>query len=117
MEKNQIFRITCNEIIIKAVVIDCLGIVEHEKVVDSEYWVEKYLCYGQNRLFYYIKHKVVNKVINNNWEPKNEYEIDYFYAIEHHSHDVEDIHYSIETIVEYCVIPAYDEILNYKEQL
>ena len=55
MEKNDIIRITVNNIDVEAIVIDVVA----NYFDDEENRVVKYLCYGQNRLFIMTKKSTI----------------------------------------------------------
>lgn len=117
MKKNEIFTFTAsNGVEVTAVVVDCLGTCNFEEVVDSKHWGEKYLCYAQNRLFYYTEWTQIDKIIDDDFISANDEEIDWYYAIQHHSHEVKSVECTQKVIVEYCVIPEYDEMLKTEQQ-
>lgn len=73
MRKNDVFTFTApNGVEVTAVVIDCLGTCGFEEVEDSKHWDEKYLCYAQNRLFYYIEWTQIDKVIDDDFVPSSD---------------------------------------------
>lgn len=111
MEKNEVFTFTSNGVEIKAIVIDSLE-PTFEEVIDSKCWEKKYLCYAQNRLFYYIVQTVINKVIDDDFVVGNDEDTDWYYAFKYHSHDVKTENVSQEILVEHCIIPDYDKILS-----
>ena len=111
MEKNEVFTFTSNEVEIKAIVVNCLE-TTFEEVIDSKRWEKKYLCYAQNRLFYYIIQTVINKVIDDDFKLSDDEETDWYYAIKYHSHDVKTENVYLEILVERCIIPDYDKILS-----
>ena len=111
MEKNEVFTFTSNEVEIKAIIVDCLEST-FEGVIDSICWTKKYLCYAQNRLFYYIVQTIINKVIDDDFTLSNNEETDWYYAIKYHSHDVITENVYQEILVEHCIIPDYDKILS-----
>lgn len=88
MEKNDIFTFTTSDgVEVTAVVLDKQ--LRRDDCILTIYW---YLCYAQNRLFYYIE-KYFPDV------DKTEYEMG-------------------NTIVDHVVIPDYDAILeNYQHQI
>lgn len=51
MKKNDIIRVTVNNVEVEAIVVDIVAIYFD----DEENRVVKYLCYGQNRLFIMTK--------------------------------------------------------------
>ncbi len=82
MEKNDIFTFTTSdEVEVTAIILD-----KQLERNDCILTVYRYLCYAQNRLFYYIE-KYFPDV------DKTEYEIG-------------------NTIINYVIIPDYDSILN-----
>lgn len=112
MKKNDIFTfITNNGVKVKAIVIDCLG-VNFEEVYDAKQWDNKYLCYAQNRLFYYIEWTHIDKVVDDNFIPSCKETDDWYYAIKYHSHEVKTTGSSQEILVDYCVFPSYDTMLK-----
>ena len=113
MNKNDVFTFTApNGVEVTAVVLDCLGIINYEEVTDSKHWGEKYLCYAQNRLFYYTEWTQIDKIIDDDFIPGDEMENDWYYAIKYHSHEVKTTENSQKILAEYCVIPEYDELLK-----
>jgi len=119
MKKNDVFTFTApNGVEVTAVVIDYLGTHNYEEVEDSKHWDEKYLCYAQNRLFYYTKWTQIDKVIDDDFVPSNDEENDWYYAIMYHSHEVKTTGSSQEILVDYCILPEYDSMLeDYQHQL
>ena len=117
MKKNEIFTFTApNGVEVTAVVVDCLGTCNFEETVDSKHWGDKYLCYAQNRLFYYTEWTQIDKVIDNNFISACDEDIDWYYAIQYHSHEVKSVGYTQKVICEYCVLPEYDEMLKTEQQ-
>lgn len=118
MKKNDVFTFTAsNGVKVTAIVIDCLGIFNFEKVERGRHWGDKYLCYAQNRLFYLIEWNHVNKVINDDFIASCDGEYDWHYALKYHSHEVKTTWLSDEIIVDYCILPDYDAVLeNYFHQ-
>ena len=113
MKKNDVFTFTAHSgAEVTAVVIDCLGTCNFEEVEDSRHWDEKYLCYAQNRLFYYTEWTQIDKVIDDDFVPVNDEENDWYYAIRYHSHEVKTTGSSQEILVDYCVLPDYDAMLE-----
>ena len=113
MKKNDVFTFTApNGVEVQAVVIDCLGESGFEEVMDSKHWDTKYLCYAQNRLFYHTVWTQIDKVIDEGYTPSTEEEDDYWHALIYHSHDVKTTGCSQEIIVDYCVLPDYDAMLQ-----
>jgi len=118
MKKNEIFTFTApNGVEVTAVVIDCLGTCDFEEVEDSKSWGEKYLCYAQNRLFYYTEWTQIDKVIDDDFVPSCDEENDWYYAIRYHSHEVKTTGSSQKILIDYCILPDYDDMLeNYYHQ-
>ena len=118
MKKNEIFTFTApNEVEVTAVVIDCCE--EHclEQTMNYQRWCDKYLCYAQNRLFYHTVWTEVEKVVDDDFIPSCDEENDWYYAILYHSHDVKTTDSSQEILVDYCILPDYDAMLeNYYHQ-
>lgn len=113
MKKHDVFQFTApNGVEVVAVVIDCLGTCNFEEVEDSRHWDEKYLCYAQNRLFYHTEWTQIDKVIDDDFVPANDEENDWYYAIRYHSHEVKTTGSSQETLVDYCILPDFDEQLR-----
>lgn len=113
MKKNDIFTFTApNGVEVTAVVIDCLGTCGFEEVEDSKHWDEKYLCYAQNRLFYYTEWTQIDKVIDDDFVPSSDEENDWHYAVRYHSHEVKTTGSSQEVMVDYCILPEYDAMLS-----
>lgn len=113
MKKNDVFTFAApNGVEVTAVVIDCLGTCNLEEVVDSMHWDTKYLCYAQNRLFYYTEWTQINKVIDDDFVPSCDEENDWHYAIRYHSHEVKTTGSSQEILVDYCILPEYDSMLE-----
>lgn len=113
MKKNEIFTFTApNGVEVTAVVIDCLGTCNFEEVEDSKHWDEKYLCYAQNRLFYHTKWTQIDKVIDDDFVPSCDEENYWYYAIRNHSHEVKTTSSSQEILVNYCILPDYDAVLE-----
>jgi len=119
MKKNEIFTFTApNGVEVTAVVIDCLGTCNFEEVEDSKHWDEKYLCYAQNRLFYYTEWTQIDKVIDDDFVPSSDEENDWYYAIRYHSHEVKTTGSSQEVLVDYCNLPDYEFMLvTYSDHL
>ena len=119
MKPKEVFTFTApNGVEVTAVVIDYLGTHNYEEVEDSKHWDEKYLCYAQNRLFYYTKWTQIDKVIDDDFVPSNDEENDWYYAIMYHSHEVKTTGSSQEILVDYCILPEYDSMLeDYQHQL
>ncbi len=117
MKKNDIFTFTApNGAEVTAVVIDCLG-TNFEEVVDSKYWDNKYLCYAQNRLFYHTEWTQIDKVIDDDFVASCDGATDWYYAVRYHSHDVKTTGSKQEILVDYCILPDYDDMLeNYYHQ-
>lgn len=113
MKKHDIFTFKAyNGVEVTAVVIDCLGICNFEQIEDSQHWDEKYLCYAQNRLFYHTEWTQIDKVIDDDFVPANDEENDWYYAIRYHSHEVKTTGSSQEILIDYCIIPDYDAMLE-----
>ena len=113
MKKNEIFTFTApNGVEVTAVVIDCLGTCNFEQTEDSQHWDEKYLCYAQNRLFYHIEWTQIDKVIDDDFVPSCDEENDWYYAIMYHSHEVKTTGSLQEILVDYCILPDYDTMLE-----
>lgn len=98
MKKNQIFEFTdSNGVVVTAVVIDL------ETAVDpcDGSFRDQYLCYAQNRLFYYMHRYGHSKVFIGD----NGYESFY---------EEKDIDENVvgTIIVEYCIIPELDSLLE-----
>ena len=117
MKKNEIFTFTApNGAEVTAVVIDCLG-TNFEEVVDSKHWDNKYLCYAQNRLFYHTEWTQIDKVIDDDFVASCDGTTDWYYAVRYHSHDVKTTGSKQEILVDYCILPDYDDMLeNYYHQ-
>lgn len=111
MKKNEVFKFTApNGVEVTAVVVDVLEpITEH--TFDETSVITKHLCYAQNRLFYYSLIEKTEVVIDEDWNDNPE--VDYYYALVHHSHEVKSSEGHLnEIIVEYCILPEYDTILE-----
>lgn len=118
MKKNDIFAFTApNGVEVTAVVIDCFSTYTLGLVGDSRHWENKYLCYAQNRLFYHTEWTQIDKVIDDDFVPTNDEENDWYYAIRYHSHEVKTTGSLQEILVDYCILPDYDVMLeNYFHQ-
>lgn len=113
MKKNDIFTFTApNGVEVTAVVINRIGICDFEQTEDSQHWYDKYLCYAQNRLFYHIEWTHLDKVIDDDFVPSCDEENDWHYAIRYHSHEVKTTGSSQEILVDYCILPDYDAMLE-----
>lgn len=118
MKKNEVFKFTApNGVEVTAVVVDVLEpITEH--TFDETSVITKHLCYAQNRLFYYSLIEKTEVVIDEDWNDNPE--VDYYYALVHHSHEVKSSEGHLnEIIVEYCILPEYDtilELINFDEE-
>lgn len=90
MKRGDIFEFTTGDEIIRAVCIDRAD--RQDYYDDSGY--ESYLCYAKNKLFYYIENFTV-KYNEDSLEPEctSTWELG-------------------NTLVEYCIIPEFDEILK-----
>ncbi len=102
MKKNDIFTFTASNVVeVTGVVIDIIG--EDAPCYENKYrfW-SHYMCYAQNRLFYYSESWDVPTI-----EVPNPVKTGY----------VGDI------IVDYCILPEYDKMLeeaylnNHKEEI
>lgn len=111
MEPKEIFKFTANGAEVTGIVIKKLN-TEFEQTLECRCWEEQYICYAQNRLFIHKIWIQVKKEIDPEFKPSCEDEDDYFYCLQHHSKDVETSGYSQEILIEYCVIPEYDKLLN-----
>lgn len=110
MEKNQIFEFkSLNGVDITAVVLDIMA-PEFYQVPESKTWIKRYLCYAQNRLFYYMEIREVKLIIDKDYKPQDNE--DYFYALAAHSHEVEYNNTAEDILVDYCVFPDYDSMLE-----
>lgn len=112
MKKNEVFKFTApNGVKVTAVVVDVLEpITEH--TFDETSVITKHLCYAQNRLFYYEVVDSTKKVIDEDLEISED--MDYYYALEYHSHEVKSSReYLREVVVGYCILPEYDYILEF----
>lgn len=113
MKKHDVFAFTApNGVKVTAVVIDCLGIYNFEEVADSRHWGDKYLCYAQNRLFYLTEWTRIDKVINDDFVPSCDKENDWDYVLKYHSHEVKTTSSFEEVVVDYCILPDYDAMLE-----
>ena len=111
MKKNEVFKFTApNGAKVTAVVVDVLEpITEH--TFDETSVITKHLCYAQNRLFYYSLIEKTEVVIDEDWNDNPE--VDYYYALVYHSHEVKSSEGHLnEIVVEYCILPEYDTILE-----
>ena len=111
MKKNETFTFTApNGVEVTAVVVDVLEpITEH--TLDETSVITKHLCYAQNRLFYYSLIEKTEVVIDEDWDDNPE--VDYYYALIYHSHKVRSSEEHLnEIVVEYCILPEYDTILE-----
>ena len=110
MKKNEVFKFTALGVKITAVVVDVLEPIT-EQTFDEVTVITKHLCYAQNRLFYYDVVDSIKKVIDEDCDiPENE---DYYYALKYHSHEVKSsIEYLGKVVVEYCILPEYDTVLE-----
>lgn len=81
MKKNDVFTFTApNGVEVTGVVLDSLCI---EGDCVYTWATDKYLCYAQNRLFwYYVKYKVSKKAET-----------------------------EVKILIDYCILPEYDELL------
>lgn len=112
MKKNEVFKFTApNGVKVTAVVVDCLG-TDVEGVTDSTCWYKKYLCYAKNRLFYHTVCTRIDEVIDDDFVPSCDEENNWYYAILYHSHEVKTVSSSQEILVDYCILPEYDTILE-----
>lgn len=111
MKKNEVFKFTApNGVKVTAVVVDVLEPIT-ELAPDVTMVITKHLCYAQNRLFYYEAVNSTKKVIDKDWEDSEDG--DYYYALEYHSHEVRSSEGHLkEVVVEYCILPEYDTILE-----
>ena len=111
MKKNEVFKFTApNGVEVTAVVVDVLEPIT-DQVPDETMVITKHLCYAQNRLFYYDVVHSIKKVIDEDFEPSED--MDYYYALEYHSHEVKSSSEHLrEVIVDYCILPEYDTILE-----
>ena len=111
MQKNDIFTFTApNGVEVTAVVLKVITMSECEKIESSETWTTIYLCYAQNRIFLHNVWKRIEHVIND--DCPDEDNIDYYYALKYHSHDVETTGYYQEILVDYAILPDYDDMLE-----
>lgn len=111
MNEKDVFTFTApNGVEVKAVVLKVITTSECERTESSETWTTIYLCYAQNRIFLHNVWKNVEHVINDDC-PDDAYE-DYHYALRHYSHDVETTGYDQEIVVDFAILPDYDELLN-----
>lgn len=111
MKKNEVFKFTApNGVEVTAVVVDVLEPIT-DRIPDETMVITKHLCYAQNRLFYYDVVHSIKKVIDEDFEASED--MDYYYALEYHSHEVKSSgEYLREVIVNYCILPEYDTILE-----
>lgn len=111
MKKNEVFKFTAsNGVEVTAVVVDVLEPIT-DQVPDETMVITKHLCYAQNRLFYYDVVNSIKKVIDEDFEASED--MDYYYALEYHSHEVKSSEEHLrEVIVNHCILPEYDTILE-----
>ena len=90
MERGSIFEFYVNGATVRAV---CIDIADRQDYYDDSGY-KSYLCYAQNRLFYYIEYFTV-KYNEDSLEPEctSTWELG-------------------NILVDYCVIPEFDEILK-----
>lgn len=114
MKKNETFEFTApNGVKVTAVVVDVVDVLKPitEHTFDKTLVITKHLCYAQNRLFYYSLIEKTEVVIDEDWNDNPE--VDYYYALVHHSHEVKSSEGHLnEIVVEYCILPEYDTILE-----
>ena len=111
MKKNETFTFTApNGAKVTAVVVDVLEPIT-DQIPDETMVITKHLCYAQNRLFYYEVVDSTKKVIDEDLEISED--MDYYYALKYHSHEVRSSREHLrEIVVEYCILPEYDIILE-----
>ena len=111
MKKNEVFKFTApNGVKVTAVVVDVLEPII-DQIPDETLVITKHLCYAQNRLFYYDVVNSIKKVIDEDLEVSED--MDYYFALKYHSHEVKSSReYLREVVVEYCILPEYDNVLE-----
>ena len=115
MKKNDVFTFTApNGVEVTAVVLKVITMSECERTESSETWTTIYLCYAQNRIFLHNVWKRVERVINDDCPDDDN--VDYYYALKYYSHDVETTGYHQEIIVDFAILPDYDEVLGAAQQ-
>lgn len=89
MERGDIFEFTNNGVLVRAV---CISNYRMDFYENNGYTC--YLCYAQNRLFHYIHNYSEDfNCDTETWETQESWEVG-------------------NTLVDYCVIPEFDEILK-----
>lgn len=111
MKKYDVFTFTApSGVNVTAVVVDVLEPIT-EQIPDETMVITKHLCYAQNRLFYYDVVDSIKKVMDEDLEISED--MDYYYALKYHSHEVRSSKEHLkEVVVEYCILPEYDTILK-----
>lgn len=100
-----------NGVKVKTVVIDVIDEVS-ERICSSLYQYVKYLCYSQNRLFYYIKGIEITRIINEEGIQAGWGECDSPWdAPEQYRNEIIKPINNIKIIVDYCTIPEYDALI------
>lgn len=111
MEPKELFTFTAPNGEVTGIVIKQLD-DDYYQTLECQYWENRYLCYAQNRLFVHKVWTQVKKEIDPKFKPSCEDEDDYLHCLQYHSKNVKTTGSSQEVLVEYCVIPEYDELLN-----
>ena len=102
MKKNDVFTFTApNGVEVTGIVVDI--VVEHEENGLDESLLDTYLCYAQNRIFYYKHHYGHCQELVSCLDDDEDYPI-------YKEVDV-DKWYIDEIIVDYAILPDYDELL------
>jgi len=113
MQKGQVFTFERNDIETTAVVVDLINTFE-EKVPRIINTKTTYLCYGQNRLFYYTICEEQTKSLNEEGI-KQGFNEDFALDNTPNEYIIITKEYSEicgEIIVEYCIIPEFDNLIN-----
>ena len=113
MQKGQVFTFERNNTEITAVVIDLVNTSKEEvpRIINTK---TTYLCYGQNRLFYYTICEEQTKSLNKEWI-KQGFDEDFTLNNTPNKYIIITKEYSEicgEIIVEYCIIPELDNLIN-----
>jgi len=120
MKRNDIFTFTApNGVEVTAVCLDVLT-PDYCQTPESETWLTKYLCYAQNKVFYYQECREIKKIIDDDYQSYlytlEEEDIDYYYALKYHSHKKESITHDVIILVDYAILPDYDDMLQRYEK-
>lgn len=112
MKKNEIFTFTApNGVEVTAVVID---IVKSEtfRIPTSSATTITYLCYAQNRLFYYMVTEETTKHLKEGVDESWEEGLYYDNVPLEYIRNVIEITEHTRILVDYCILPDYDAMLE-----